>query len=312
MIHKKNLLWVLVWWVLLTWLAWAWNSGTDTVTGSIDNGNINQWLEVSLPCTPASVSNGTVNATTCAITCNANYDKSWTSCVPRQSWWGGGWSYTPTPTCTLANLVCGAGKYELKSWASCQWWSLGNACTVSTGTQSSWSVSSGSNWSGSTVWSPFTPEFNQAYQFAFDHGITTMPTIEEANMTGTLIRSHMAKMITNYAIKVLGKTLDTWAVCVFDDIANETPELQMYIKLSCQLWLMGINITSFSPNTEVTRAEFGTVLSRTIYGTLYNGGVPYYLNHLKALQDHSIITDTNPDLQELRAYVMLMLMRAAE
>ncbi|MEI7557597.1 MAG: hypothetical protein WCJ45_01810 [bacterium] len=76
--------------------------------------------------------------------------------------------------------------------------------------------------------------------------------------------------------------------------------------------MMGINITSFSPNSEVTRAEFGTVLSRTIYGTIYNGGVPYYLNHLRALQDHSIITDTNPDLQELREYVMLMLMRSAE
>ena len=71
-------------------------------------------------------------------------------------------------------------------------------------------------------------------------------------------------------------------------------------------------MTSFFPNGEVTRAEFGTVLSRTLYGTIYNGGTPYYLNHLKALQDNSIITNTNPDLQELRAYVLLMLMRSAQ
>jgi hypothetical protein len=75
---------------------------------------------------------------------------------------------------------------------------------------------------------------------------------------------------------------------------------------------MGIDIANFYPNGKVTRAEFGTVLSRALYGTLYNGGEPYYLNHLRALKEHSIITNTDPALQELRGYVMLMLMRAAE
>lgn len=55
----------------------------------------------------------------------------------------------------------------------------------------------------------YTPEFNQAYQFAFAKGITTMPSIWDANMASNLIRVHMAKMMVNYAINVLGKTLDT-------------------------------------------------------------------------------------------------------
>jgi hypothetical protein len=73
---------------------------------------------------------------------------------------------------------------------------------------------------------------------------------------------------------------------------------------------MGIDIANFNPNGEVTRAEFGTVLSRALYGTLYNDGQPYYLNHLNALKTNTIITNTNPDMKELRGYVMLMLMRA--
>ena len=34
---------------------------------------------------------------------------------------------------------------------------------------------------------------------------------------------------------------------------------------------MGINVTSFNPNQEVTRAQFGTVLSRVLRDEQYNG-----------------------------------------
>jgi hypothetical protein len=36
-----------------------------------------------------------------------------------------------------------------------------------------------------------------------------MPTIQTADIEGTLIRAHMAKMMVNYAVKVLGKTPNT-------------------------------------------------------------------------------------------------------
>ena len=57
-------------------------------------------------------------------------------------------------------------------------------------------------------------------------------------MEGQLIRSHMAKMMVNYAIKVLGLKPDTTKTCSFGDVASQTDELQLYIKLSCQLGLM--------------------------------------------------------------------------
>jgi len=76
---------------------------------------------------------------------------------------------------------------------------------------------------------------------------------------------------------------------------------------------MGQGVTSFNPNGKVTRAEFGTVLSRALRDGQYNTNKgKYYINHLQALVDNKIITNDTPTLVELRGYVMLMLMRAAE
>jgi len=72
----------------------------------------------------------------------------------------------------------------------------------------------------------------------------------------------------------------------------------------------GTPARSFNPNGIVTRAEFGTVLSRSLYGNAFDGGTPYYTKHLIALKNAGIITNTTPTNNELRGYVMLMLMRA--
>ncbi|MEI7919954.1 MAG: hypothetical protein WCH65_07520 [bacterium] len=39
-------------------------------------------------------------------------------------------------------------------------------------------------------------------------------------------------------------------------MGNETTEMKTYIKLSCQLGLMGVGMTNFNPNDEITRAQF--------------------------------------------------------
>ncbi|MDR2190089.1 MAG: S-layer homology domain-containing protein [Candidatus Peribacteria bacterium] len=74
----------------------------------------------------------------------------------------------------------------------------------------------------------------------------------------------------------------------------------------------GTPLKSFLPNQPVSRAEFGTVFSRVLYGDKYNDGIPYYINHLQALKENSIMTDiTNPTARtELRQRVRLMLMRS--
>ena len=158
--------------------------------------------------------------------------------------------------------------------------------------------------------SAYSDELNAAYEFAYSAGITTINQCEKANMKWLLIRAHMAKMIVNYAVNVLGRIPDPSINCEFNDIGNQSWEMQWYIKQACQLWLMWVDIKFFSPTKTVTRAQFGTVLSRLLWGDLHDGPTPYYAEHLTALQEESIISVINPDLKELRGYIMLMLMRA--
>ena len=158
----------------------------------------------------------------------------------------------------------------------------------------------------------YSAELRGAYDYAYGIGITTQTSIDNADMYWTLIRSHMAKMMANYTTEVLGKTPDTSLTCNFTDIANQTTEMQGYIIEACQLGLMGAGITEFDPDGVVNRAQFGTVLSRALYGDTYNGGSTWYSDHLTALKNAGIMSNiSTPYASEVRGYVMLMLMRAA-
>jgi len=165
----------------------------------------------------------------------------------------------------------------------------------------------------------YSDELIQAYVFARDIGITTKDTIVEADLEWTLIRSHMAKMISNFAVKTLQAPINTWRNCNFSDTKNQSQEMQEYAKLACQLWLMGLQsdgttpMKDFDPNGVVTRAQFGTILSRMLRGTQYEWGDVYYSKHLNALKQAEIMKKIEqPTAKELRGRTMLMLMRVFE
>ncbi|MFA7298484.1 MAG: right-handed parallel beta-helix repeat-containing protein [Candidatus Absconditabacterales bacterium] len=218
---------------------------------------------------------------------------------------GGGGGGGGSPVCTTSNLVCTNGVRTLTTGAVCQGGNLGLTCTIGNGT--------GILPVGSIAGSTYSTELNNAYLWAYAHSITTMNTIQKANMGGNLIRSHMAKMISNFAITLGGFTPDTQKQCTFSDIGNQSAEMKFYIKLACQLGLMGVGIEKFDPAGEITRAQFGTILSRLIWGNTYEGGVKYYTNHLNALKIAGIMTQiSTPTMKELRGYVMLMMKRTYE
>jgi len=80
------------------------------------------------------------------------------------------------------------------------------------------------------------------------------------------------------------------------------------VSLAYQLWIMWIWIEKFRPYELVTRAEFATALSRLVYWTLDWEWV-YYKPHLSILKENWVIVNDDPNLKEIRGYVMLMLMR---
>jgi hypothetical protein len=62
-----------------------------------------------------------------------------------------------------------------------------------------------------------------------------------------------------------------------------------------------INTSEFSSSQPATRAVFGTLLSRALWGELNDGAVPYYAAHLNALQHEGLLTSiSNPMAEEIR------------
>lgn len=139
-----------------------------------------------------------------------------------------------------------------------------------------------------------------------------MSSIDNANMYGNITRAEMAKMLSVYATEVLGLTPDTSKACTFTDIDSVKGDLHDYIIESCQLGIMGQGITAFRPYDTLSRAEFGTALSRVLWGDTYEGGTPYYAKHLEALKAAGIMNQiANAETtKEVRGYVMLMLQRS--
>ena len=160
----------------------------------------------------------------------------------------------------------------------------------------------------------YSQELQDAYDWAYAKGVTTMSPIDNANMYWAITRAQMAKMLSVYATEVLGETPDTSKACNFTDIDSVKGDLHDYIIESCQLGIMGQGITAFRPYDTISRAEFGTALSRVLYGDQYEGGTPYYAKHLDALKAAGIMTqiDNPENRDEIRGYVMLMLMRSEQ
>jgi len=166
--------------------------------------------------------------------------------------------------------------------------------------------------------SSFTKEQKDAYTFAHEKWITTMPTINEANMDWKLTRIAMAKMLSQYAMNVLWQKPANIVTPKFNDVTDkQNSDYDDWVSLAYQLWIMWINMpnNNFRPNDEVTRAEFATALSRMLYHTSdgeYRSTDKYYTNHMKKLVQEWIITNDDAKMKELRWYVMIMLMRSVK
>lgn len=168
----------------------------------------------------------------------------------------------------------------------------------------------------------YNQEQVDAFQYAYWFGITTMCPIEDARLDWYILRKELAKMISEFAIKIVWiyPNFSKNECGFYDDLRKESDEMQFYIKLSCKLWLMWLHtdwITpkdNFDPNDYVTRSQFGTIMSRLIFGWKYNWNTDnWYIDHLNALKLHDIMNYIdNPQMKELRWYVMIMMQRADE
>lgn len=168
--------------------------------------------------------------------------------------------------------------------------------------------------------SSYETEWNNAYLFARAYGITTMPTVQSADMMRKLTRAELAKMMSVFTLKFTErKAVENKVGCdVFADKNQVNAELQGYMKTACELEIMGLHsdgktpLTNFMPNKFVSRAELVTVLSRVMFGNQFDNNAQdaWWAKHMEKLHADGVVKNTVPTIEELRGYVFLMLYRA--
>ncbi len=170
----------------------------------------------------------------------------------------------------------------------------------------------------------YSQELQNAYQRAYSIGITTLSPIEWANIEWKITRAQLAKMLSVFTQKTMNaKKIHQGSECLFTDTNKITKDLQVYAQLSCTLGIMWLKADGspdniFNPSGSVTRAQFATVLSRLLYGEKNNikageKNILRYQKHIQAINKTGIMKKiSNPAMEEIRGFVMIMLMRANE
>lgn len=197
-------------------------------------------------------------------------------------------------------------------------------------------------------WSIYPKERNDAYQRAYKLWITTIPNIKDADLDWLVYRKIVAKMVSEFAIKIVWLSPDETKDCKFKDIKKEDPELKYYMELSCKLGIMWLDSygnpdTVFNPNHFVTRDQFVTILSRTLFRGKYNlypeefsffdkaknfaihtinnitnalklnlqidTQIDWYTKHLEIIKQLWVITNDKINIKELKIYIMLIMHR---
>ena len=288
---------------------------------TIQSGNIAYWTTISAPANPTKDScnsfawwtssvawlttTGTMPDSDVTFTANWNY-----TCSRSSGWWGGSSRSNKTSDTQDSSTSSQNDKNTENVIQSdpehSEWGSEESSDTP---------IDSSAN---ASEWQNYSQEFQQAYEFAHEKWITTMPTIQEAQMDGKLTRIAMAKMLSYYAMNVLWQKPANIVTPKFNDVTDkQNSDYDDWVTLAYQLWIMWQNMPNnkFRPNDEVTRAEFATALSRMLYHTSdweYKSTDKYYTNHMKKLVQEKIITNDDAKMKELRWYVMIMLMRSAK
>lgn len=165
----------------------------------------------------------------------------------------------------------------------------------------------------------FSEEENKAFKLFCETNVINDIDINQSNLHNQLTRSEMAEIISSYATKFLNMSKDTTKSCWFKDVCqwmwDWAVSVSQYAGIhdACQLNLMWVWTSYFNPNWLVKRADFGTVLSRMLRGDKYNNmWNNWYDWHLRALNSAWIMNNVNPEIQELKSRVLLMLYRNAQ
>ena len=256
----------------------------------------------------------TYNWLECWFVCDTNYTRNGSSCVSN-SWSGEQQNQEESSTSTSTNSFkkdyCPNWDYS-DSYYDWDCWD-------------SWYHSDETWWTHSSAWDTdvFDTEVKEAYDWLYSNKIIDKNTnIQDAE--GVLTRWYMAKLIVKFVVKLkLIRPNIVPIECVSwndDESSRESEEIKNYATLSCVFGVMWINMPNneFRPNDIVSRAEFGTIISRILwwskYDIVWDDKTFYYKKHLDALKKNDIMKEIENPLnrKELIKWVWVVLKRISD
>ena len=159
----------------------------------------------------------------------------------------------------------------------------------------------------------YSPEMQEAFDFANNNWLISASSIYSADMDWYLTRIWMAKILSQFAINIVWMKPDYNKYNTYYDVSESLDaQYDNWALLAYQLWIMWIDTHYFRPYDYVTRAEFATAVSRMVYNTEdWRNNRAYYEPHLNKLRDEWILTNTNPNRIEKRWLALIILNRIA-
>lgn len=155
----------------------------------------------------------------------------------------------------------------------------------------------------------YSSDFINAYNWADNLGILENQTIDYSNLNDENSNIDLVNLLNNYAKNILNREIDTTKDCSFIEPEWLTESQIEIILESCQLWLIEEN-DNIDYNNTTNVATLSTLLSRILWNNRYDWWNPYYMSHLNALNTAWIITNSDPEYNELKWDILVTLMNS--
>jgi len=166
-----------------------------------------------------------------------------------------------------------------------------------------------------------TTEEVSAFLFAKAAGLTTMTDFTTVRPYDGITRAEFSKLLVAFLENVLQRKADgdRLSVCSrYNDVNSSLGDLEISIYKACIYGVMGLQndgetpLDVFDPHAVLTRKDVVTTIDRIINGTANDGAYPYYINHMQAMYDAGLISNTDPDKAELRINAFMIFERIVE
>ena len=163
-------------------------------------------------------------------------------------------------------------------------------------------------------------QHEEAYNWAIKNKIIDKKTFPSSWIYNHLTRWELAVIVANFSKKLNKDKKFTKEQCSkFEDLNSvNNPVIKDWMIRACEYGLMGIHsdgktqIKDFMNTKTLRRADLATVVSRMLWGTKYDDVKlkdKYWYKHLKHLSEEKIIQIPDPEIKEIKQWILLMLKR---